>query len=385
MRTRKWKAALVAIGSIAGLLATALPAHGATTEQDRLQEALDKVVQAGAPGAFARVVDGEQTWQSASGHADVLTHRPMDPASNTRIGSITKSSVSVGILRLVEDGKLTLDDSLQSQLGDVLGSRYAEDKITVRDLLRHTSGIYNYTADPLMLPRGCVLPVSDEDSVGIAAGQDPSFAPGESWEYSNTNYVLLGMIIKKITGSEVPDYLSEAVWEPAGMEDVVWPRDRTLPDPHPRGYFVTPPFDVTNCDPTWASSAGIMVTDADDLTDFWHAVFDGDLLEPSSLAAMTDTVPMGEADAGYGLGVGEVTTSCGTAWGHSGAVPGYSTYTYYDRSTGRQVAIGINVFGSSRPGAALNELLELALCGEDAGVRADVTTLEEEQVPATRR
>jgi D-alanyl-D-alanine carboxypeptidase len=323
--------ALLAIACIATI---GVPggAQAATAAPPALQQALDKVVADGVPGTIALEREGRHVWHAASGVADLKTKEPISARHRFRIGSITKSFVSTVVLQLVAERRLSLDDTIERWLPGVVPNG---DAITVRQLMNHTSGLYNYTdlpfyvgviRDPLKTWRPLEL-------VHLAVAHPPVFAPGTSWEYSNTNYIVLGLIVAAV--DRVPAALQMASPAFEVYRRIVWPlglwhTSFPLTDPdihgrHAHGYVIDPPpelglpaiLDTTRTNPSWAWTAGAMVSTLDDVADFHRALFTGRLLGPEQQRELETTVPGPD----YGLGVVRLDTPCGPAWGHDGGVP----------------------------------------------------------------
>jgi D-alanyl-D-alanine carboxypeptidase len=222
-----------------------------------LQKQLDGVVEAGAPGVVGLVRTGERTWQGASGLGELRAKRPARAGDRFRIGSVTKSFVATVVLQLVGEGRLRQDDHLERWLpGLVPGG----EQITARQLLNHTSGLYNYTDDLPEPPRR----FQPRELVAIATGHKPLFAPGTQFSYSNTNYILAGLLVERVTGQRLADQLHQRILQPLGLGDTELPTtQRALAGPHIRGY--APPdedwrvsdgpdglVDVTEMDTSWA-------------------------------------------------------------------------------------------------------------------------------------
>jgi D-alanyl-D-alanine carboxypeptidase len=330
------------------------------TDPAALQKQLDGVVEAGAPGVVGLVRTGERTWQGASGLGDLHANRPARAGDRFRVGSVTKSFVATLVLQLVGEGRLGLDDNLERWLpGLVPGG----DRITVRQLLHHTSGLYNYTDDLPERPRR----FRPGELVAIATGRKPLFAPGTQFSYSNTNYILAGMLVERVTGQRLAAQLQHRILQPLGLDDTELPAtERTLAGPHARGY--APPddewqvsdgparlVDATEMDPSWAWAAGAMVSSTADLARFYQALLGGQLLTPELLKQMRTTVDASQARHGtrYGLGLEVLRPGCGVElWGHGGPLEGYQTTAFSTPDANRQLIIAINLQPEPEPGAA---------------------------------
>jgi D-alanyl-D-alanine carboxypeptidase len=213
--------------------------------------------------------------------------------------------------------------------------------ITVRNLLQHTSGIADYTGDLAALRsyQDYLAHRFDHydaaDLVALAMKHEPGFAPGTRWDYSNTNYVLAGMIIEKATGRSWATEVRDRILRPLALRHTAAPGDRAyLPAPHAEGYQQWAPggelTDTTIFNPTAADAAGSLITTPTDLARFWQALQHGRLLRPRQMAELHDTVLADTAQdetpgARYGLGIMFIPNRCGGYWGHGGGVPGTST------------------------------------------------------------
>jgi D-alanyl-D-alanine carboxypeptidase len=330
------------------------------TEPAALQKQLDRVVEAGAPGVVGLVRIGERTWQGASGLGDLGAHRPARAGDRFRVGSVTKSFVATVVLQLVGEGRLGLDDTLERWLpGLVPGG----ERITVRELLQHTSGLYNYTDDLPEPPRR----FRPRQLVAIAAGHKPLFPPGTQFSYSNTNYILAGLLVERATGQRLATQLQQRIFQPLGLDDTELPgTQRRITGPHLRGY--APPdkdwqvtdgparlVDVTEMDTSWGWAAGAMVSTTIDLARFYQALLGGQLLPPEQLKQMRTTVdasPLGHGIR-YGLGLEVLRLGCGVElWGHGGSLEGYQTTVFSTPDAGRQLVAATNLQPEPEPGAA---------------------------------
>ncbi|HEX4224993.1 MAG TPA: serine hydrolase domain-containing protein, partial [Pseudonocardiaceae bacterium] len=261
--------------------------------------------------------------------------------SEIRIGSATKTFVATVILQLVAERRLSLDDTVDHWLpGLVTGNGNDGSKITIRELLQHTSGIADFTDDMAQLfatPQGYyqhrLSTVSPGQLVGMALRHPPLFPPGDGWSYSGTNYVLLGMIIKQVTGKDWAQEVTDRIIGPLGLSHTYLPGTSPgLASPHADLYQQFDPggplIDTTVFNMTWADAAGAIVSTSDDLDRFFRALVGGQLLPSAQLAAMEQTVPTpGQLSfSSYGLGLGWQGLPCGGGyWTHDGDVFGSST------------------------------------------------------------
>ncbi|GAB7039785.1 MULTISPECIES: serine hydrolase domain-containing protein [Catenuloplanes] len=350
-------AALVATATAAATLSTAVPAvaspaGSAHSDRRLLQQAVDDLAGYGITGVQALIRDGRRTTEARAGVADITTNRPVPKNGYFRMGSNTKTFTSVILLQLVGEGRLRLDDTVERWLpGVVTGNGNDGSAITVRQLLRHESGLANYT-DYLALQTPADFEAhrydhwEDEDLVRLAVAHPPLFAPGTSWSYSNTNYTVAGMVIERVTGKPWHAHLRQRILKPAGMTQTFFPGDDPdLPHPHAQAYESfpdVPRYDTTRWNVTAAGAAGGLVSTPTDLSLFWQALRQGRLLRPAEFREMHRTVPLGEDGSGYGLGVFRTPSECGDLWGHDGGVPGMYTMDAVTPDGDRSVVISIS-------------------------------------------
>ncbi|SFW77279.1 serine hydrolase domain-containing protein [Amycolatopsis australiensis] len=339
---------IVAAGTLVTLLAatTAAPALAATASP--LQRALDRVTtQGGAPGAEAVVADHGRVTEARSGVGDVTTRTPYPRDAKFRAGSITKTFVATVVLQLAAEEKIDLDAPIERYLPGLLtGNGNDGRKITVRHVLQHTSGLYSYTEDLLGTDPEAVRHRGAEpgELVAMALRHPPLFAPGSGWSYSNTNYIVAGMLVEKLTGHSAATEITRRITRPLGLRGTSLPGrgDERLPAPHARGY-VPGPADFTEFDPSIAGTAGALVSTGRDLDAFYTALLGGRLLPAAQLAEMKRTVPVpGEPGTDYGLGLFHRTLPDGTRyWGHGGDIFGFATLAGV-LDTGRSATVSVN-------------------------------------------
>ncbi|MEV6521825.1 serine hydrolase domain-containing protein [Longispora sp. NPDC051575] len=354
----------IGIVALALVLATsvAAPAGAAAPAADTLRDELDAVVAGGAPSAVLEFRDGRRVERLASGVAELDRHRPAPVDGRFRIGSVTKTFASTVALQLVGERRLALDDSVERWLpGTVPNGR----NITVRQLLNHTSGLYNYTDEVLVSPEQVVRDrykrYTPRQLVALAAAHDPLFAPGTAWSYSNTNYVLVGLVIEKATGRSFEAEVRRRIVRPLGLRDTDLPGDDpSIGGPHAHGYLQVDdrPVDITALNVSSAYAAGEILSTTRDLNTFYAALLDGRLLRPAQLAELRTTA----FDSGYGLGIGKVALPCGAeVWGHTGGIPGYLTFSYHQPETDRHFSLSATTYAVV-PDVALLGALVAAFC-----------------------
>lgn len=396
---------LLAGGAPAATAVTPAPdrasAAASATGPDReaLARRLDAVRDAGMYGAYASVRDGRARWNGATGVADVATGRPTRPGMHHRVGSVTKSFTAVAVLQLSATGRIRLDRPVGDYLPELLPGERGR-KVTVRMLLNHTSGIDDYIGEafpslkensPRSLDDFRYRTIEPATLIGYGVDAPQLFEPGTDWSYSNTNYLLLGEIIREVTGKDPERVITQNVIRRAGLKDTYFPgADPRLRGPHSKLYenlggLIDPPRDYSEYNMTMAGTAGALVSTTQDLAAFYRALLQGELLPAAQLREMRTAVPVrdgsGTVVLSYGLGIYTVDTSCGPVWGHDGGVWGSGTQAMSSPDGKRQVTVGINLTGYQRPDAqgrplphpvdaALDALREQALCGGAAGTGA---------------
>ena len=285
----------------------------------RLQALLDELVAEGAPSALAELRDAHGTWVAGSGVAELGAARPVDPSGWFRIGSVTKTFTATVVLQLVGEGRVGLDDTVERWVPDVVPGA---DRITVRQLLDHTSGLYNYTRD--LTPRGILRDRfkrwTPSEVILPACRRGPDFPPGTARAYNNTAFVLLGMVIEKLTGHPYGVEIEQRILRPLDLRRTRDDCER-LPDPHARGYLAVDGelVDVSACNSSQAGAAGGMVSTAADLNRFVTELLTGTLLAAPERREMET-----------GLGITGYTLPTGvTVLGKDGGFHGYRTWTFH--------------------------------------------------------
>lgn len=309
----------------------------------KLDAALEAVMTGNnIPGALAgaRSKTGK-VWSGAGGKADLEANVPMQADMKFRIGSNTKSFTAVVILQLRDEKKLALDDPLSMYL-----PAYAQwGTVTVRQLLNMTSGIYNYTDDPDFWSGVEADPLkqySPEQLVAIAEAHPPIAQPGGDWFYSNTNYVLLGMIIEKVTGKSAGAEITARTIDKLGLEHTEFATGPDMTGKYSHGYRENPTSgqleDITRINPSMAWTAGCMVSNLIDLETWLEALVDGKLVSKDSLKEQMTFVDTGMPFVKYGLGVFEVNRYVG----NGGAIPGFNSAMFRHPTRKDQVVCMFN-------------------------------------------
>ena len=299
----------------------------------------------------------------------------MRPDDHFKIASLTKTYTASIALQLVGRHKLRLTDTVEHWLPGLVPNGEA---ITVQHLLSHTSGLFDYEADPRFLEPYIAGDLgyfwAPADLVGLAVSHPPLFAPGQTdiAVYSNTNYVLAGLIIEAVTNREIGDVFERQLFRPLHLSETIFPLEPGMPEPFAHGYLVLgapPAVDVTGLSPSMTWTAGAIVSTARDVADFYRALLSGQILRPELLRKMkvmrSEGTKVDIPGQQYGLGLETFPTSCGTAWGHNGVVPGYFTFIFSSEDGRRQALLMVNHDAQTLPPAAADMyfgLLEKAFC-----------------------
>ena len=325
-------AAAIALGAVGGA-ASAAPSKG---EAESLKSRAQGLVEAGYPAALAAVSDSKgESAGVAVGKGNLETGQapPMD--GEVRVGSASKTFVAVVVMQMVQEGKVGLDEPIETYLpGLIKGEGVDGSKITVRQLLQHTSGLPDFdetlfgTTDVFQYRHHYVTP---RDVLDSALSKPAQFEPGTQWKYTNTNYIVLGMLVERVSQRPVGEQIDERIVKKLGLSHTYFPApgEEKIRGTHPRGYHLSAEGkleDITEMDPTWGWAAGAMVSTPSELNTFFQAVFDGRLLTQASIQEMKKGVDIGSGGRVYGLGLIGTPLSCGgTAWGHGGDIAGYHT------------------------------------------------------------
>ncbi len=324
--------------------------------------ALDGWVERGwASGALLTVEDAAGTRADAAGEASV--------GGYFRIGSATKTFVATVVLQLVDEGEVGLDDPVDRYVAGVPKGEDGE-RATVRQVLNHTSGLYDYAHEEGYSTnrwRGAdrFRTYRPRELLDVAFARASYFDPGEGWRYSNTNYVVAGMLIERVTGRTYGDEIRSRILRPLGLTRTTVPgRWPGLPHPHARGYTEVGGrlVDATLMNPTLDWAAGEMISTADDLNRFFDALLSGRLTSAASLDAMRRTVDGTGTIFAYGLGLQRFDLPCGrSVWGHGGELIGYLTYATR-ADDGTRATLSYNPLPDEVPAEAVIGLFSSVYC-----------------------
>ncbi len=325
-----------------------------STQRDRnsVKQAMRDTLQLGYPGILAKTSEGGKTWGYATGIADLRTKKPMRTDFRFRIGSVTKTFVATVLLQLAGENRLNLDDSIEKWLpGVIRGNGYDGKQITIRQVLNHTSGIADYIQSTDFDIMDTKKSYTAEEFVKMGISLPPDFAPGKGWSYSNTGYVLLGILIEKVTGNSYSEEIEDRIIEPLELSNTFLPGNSSVipGTKHARGYVqpdkASELIDVTYSNP--GSSDGEMISTADDLNKFFSYLLGGKLLKEQQLKQMLTTVPTGrDGMDGYGLGIFETKLPNGVSiWGHTGGALGFTTLVGAKRGGKHTLVVNWNSLG----------------------------------------
>jgi D-alanyl-D-alanine carboxypeptidase len=314
------------------VMATALGADVPPAKRAAIDAALGKAFTATkAPGVVVVIwIPGELSYVATRGVSDTKTKQPMRVEDHFRIGSITKTFTATLLLIFADEKKLGLDDPVSKYAAWVPNG----DNITLRMLANMTSGLHSYTEDDEWVR----IAFSDfkrvwtpRELVDVGIKHAPDFAPGQGWHYSNTSYVLLGMILEQVAGKKIQDSFDEKIFKPLKLTQTAWPVGDALPKPYAHGTTVQTLDDklddATNRSPSWAFTAGELVSTMADLRTWVVSYATGSLISPEMQKQRLTwmTLPPNTPEHAYGIGIG-----IDHGWlGHTGELPGYNCAAYY--------------------------------------------------------
>jgi len=310
------------------LLVSSLIAQTEPSLAPQLRKSIDDIAQqvlqtTGVPSASVAIVqDGKIAYVQAYGNARLDPQAAATPAMRYSIGSISKQFTAAAVLLLAEEGKLTLDDPVSKYVPGLTRGN----EITIRQLLSHTSGYQDYAPQDY-IPQFQQQPISADGIMDRWAKIPLDFEPGTKWQYSNTNYVIAGAIVEKVSGQTLLQFLSERVFTPLGMKSVVNTDAGALPATDPIGYMryalgpLRPAPDVGH---GWMFAAGELAMTAEDLAKWDISMIDQTILKPASYREMeTEVVLKNGVGSQYGLGVFVRDAGGHRVLSHSGEVSGF--------------------------------------------------------------
>jgi len=361
----------VALIALVFAASAAIVIGAVSLRDDPPRPSADAVVAAGAPGALVLVDDGSSRRAAAAGLAVLRGRVPLDVRDRFRVGSITKTFVAVAVLQLVDQHRIRLSDTVERWLPGLVP---AGGHITVRELLGHRSGLADYAADATFVRETLARPRrrwTPRELVRVALAEGPVARPGERFVYASTNYVLLGMVVERATGTSLESQLRNRIFEPLGLGDTSFTQSRRFPGRYAHGYApsehdgivgsLATARDRSTVGTSWAWAAGSVVSTAPDLSRFLGALLQGRLLPPRLLELMRP-----KPGARYGLGLAVFRTPCGTAIGHTGALLGIVSAALSSADGRHRVVAMSNSHPLTQPAeSAFRRLLESSYCSDD--------------------
>jgi len=302
---------------------------GCNDTDNNLTETINRALrESSIPGVIVGVWrEGKPPYVRAFGVQDTATGEPMTTDLYMRIGSNTKAFVVTSILILADWGELDLDDPIGLYVEDVPNG----DQITLRQLAQMRSGLFSYT--DVTVPDIWKEPFREwtpQELLEISFSHPLLFPPGSEFDYSNTNTVLLGLVVEKVSGQTLGSFIGENILEPLGLTRTVFPAGAEIPSPHSQGYFKLPDgefVDATDWNPSWGWAAGNMISTLDDMGVWARALATGKLISPAMKKEQHQFLPAPEEGDGalYGLALENQN-----GWlGHNGNILSYLVYPYY--------------------------------------------------------
>ncbi|MBT2451416.1 beta-lactamase family protein [Streptomyces sp. ISL-43] len=379
-RPRRAVAAVAVVAAalaVVGTLPAAAESHGS---RDVVSKRLERLVTEDRfPAALVATVDRDgRTRNYTAGVGDLRTGAKVPVDGQVRAGSNTKTFTATVVLQLVGEGKVALDSPIERYLPNLVrGEGIDGNNITVRQILQHTSGLPNYTDSMLeaVLGKDRHRYYQPRDLLDTALAHKSEFAPGARWSYSNTNYIVAGLLIEKVTGRPLAEQITQRVIDRIGLRHTYFPGvgDEHIREAHPQGYHAAKPGapleNVTELDPSWGWAAGQLISTPSDLNRFFSALIGGELLQPSELAQMRTTVeipdgPVTGVGGQYGLGLASTPLSCGgVMWGHGGDTPGYHTVPgVTDDGRAATIVVTANMAPTPTGYTDADAVLDTALC-----------------------
>src|SRR5437588_2085379 len=313
--------ALVLFAAVGISAQTQLPAD-LTDKIDKV--ATDTLARTGVPSASVAIVkDGQIVYAKAYGDAKLEPKTPATPAMRYSIGSISKQFTAAAILLLREQGKLSLDDKVGKYVPDLTRAN----EVTIRQLLSHRSGYQDYWPQDYVMP-GMLQPTSAQKIMDAWARKPLDFDPGTKWQYSNTNYVIAGVIVEKVARMHLLQFLQQKIFAPLGMTSILNIDQERLTESDPIGYLryaLGPLRPAPKEGKNWLFAAGELAMQAQDLAKWDISMIDQKILKPASYHEMqTDTLLKNGVDTHYGLGVDVSSQGGHRAISHGGEVSGFT-------------------------------------------------------------
>ena len=340
-----------------------------------IQALADDAVAAGIPGVSVAIVRGQQKLAFARGVADQGTGELVSTAHRFRMASMAKSLVAAVVLQLVDEGKLQLSDTLGQRLPGIFPEH---EQVPLELLLRQESGLFDFTADDrystTLFAGDLEHAWTPSELLTMAAEHPPTFAPGERFEYSNTNYAALAVIVEHVTGQSLDDVVRARIFEPLGMTSSSMVTTPDMATPFAHGYMLglEQPLDATRFNGSAVFGCGNIVSTPVDMAQFYGAVAAGKVVSKRLLSTMLSKDP-NVAETDYAMGLfrwekGNKFFGCDDFIGHPGGIPGYDSLGYSSVDGKRQFAIAVNSFtfddkaGDPTAQAAFAALVDAIAC-----------------------
>ena len=321
---------------------------------------VEKYVDATGPGVAVIVTkNGETLYKQARGLANIELQVPIKTNTVFRLGSITKQFTGAAVMMLVEQGKLSLSDDLHKYIPDFPTE---DNKVTLKHLLSHTSGIANYTQDEKIMEKESKTPTTLDEMIKRFAEHPMSLKVGEANRYSNTAYVLLGKIIELASGKTYADFIEQNIFDKLGMQDSHYGGLQIIPK-RASGYSQAKNgyVNADYLDMMWPHAAGSLLSTVDDLNVWFKALRNGELISKASYQLMTSPVKLNDGSmSNYGFGLGMFEFNKYDGIGHGGGIHGFATYAFYIPAEDLYVAV-LNNFDSGNPGDIARMLAAVAL------------------------
>jgi len=351
------------IALLIGLTIVAVVARNNKSFSPQIRRQLERIVddtikKYNTPGAIVGVWQGNRkAWIYAKGISNIETKRKIEPDDRFRIASNTKTFIAVVVLQLVDEKKLKLEDRLDKFVPKIPHS----DKITIRQLLNHTSGIYDFISDEDFQKVYWNNPLkkwTPQEEIDIILAHKPDFKPGEKWNYSNSNYTLLGIIIEKVTGAKVETEVQERIIKPLGLSNTSFPVSPAMPGKYTHGYIDDENGvlkDITLVDPSCAWTSGAIISNLYDLKRWVEAAARGELLSDAMKREHLRWVPTGIEGFEYGLGILNVHGFIG----HNGKILGYKSFILHSPEKDITIVILLNKCNEDEKSQPMSEIIKV--------------------------
>jgi D-alanyl-D-alanine carboxypeptidase len=381
--TRRVAASLVALAAI-GSLCAACTSSGSPTASgaQQLTSALHKLVAmpGGPVGAIALVQSNGDVRVSTAGVANRATGQTVTDGDSMRLASVSKAYNGAVALSLVHQGKLTLTDTIGQRMTGMPSTWSA---VTLAQLLHHTSGLPDYTKAPAFLAQFSANPLSTftpQQLIDFVAAEPLHFAPGSRYAYSDTDNIVVGLMVEAVTGQTYESELAATVLTPLALTQTTLPNSTAIAQPTLYGYALEkgePPADITTAvNPSGAWASGAMVSTPAELNTFMRAYVGGHLFGPAILKEQWQFVagssgPPGPGTNAAGLAIFRYQTRCGTVYGHTGNFPGYTMFSAATADGRKSVVVAVNIqLNDKKPVSpvftALRNLESTAVCAATA-------------------